>query len=122
MDIYDIGMDLGIKRSRMKALQMILRLILFTIFVLILYMIILKLTGHSPTLDVITITILTLIVGGLTKLMADFYGFKGKAESHMEVTKNTFIKMGSKLDKLDNDVNELKSDMKLIKHKLKIYN
>lgn len=81
----------------------------------------LKLTNHSPTIETITISLTSIIGGAIIKLMIDFYKFEGKVTNHMEVTKNTFVKIGNKLDKLETDINELKSDMKLIKNKLKVY-
>ncbi len=106
----------------MKLINALIRVVLVILFIIGIYMLLIKITGHSPTLDQITLTLLAIIGGTIIKLMADFYRFEGKVEAHMETTKNTFMKIGNKLDSLESSVNKLKSDMRLVKHKLKIYN
>lgn len=99
----------------MKTINNIIRIMLIILLIIVIFMLLAKITGHSPTIDQITLTLIAAIGGAIVKLMTDFYRFEGKISAHTEITKNTFIKIGNKLDSLEDSIKKLKDNIKLIK-------
>jgi len=103
--------------------ELIMKIVAIIIGLITIYMMILKLTNHSPTVDAI---IGTIIIGN-TGILGSIYKFKGKTEHFMEESKEKFARIENKVDKIELDLNDLKieskltrRDIELIKHRLGI--
>lgn len=93
-----------------KWTEITTRWIIYIISILIIYMLILKLTNHSPLFE-------TIVAGGVGFLIVNTFKMEnrfGKIENHMEVTKRTFGRIGHELDEIKKEVNGTKNEVKRI--------
>lgn len=124
-----INCRLRIMKEELKEWIIIgIKLISWVYLIISLYMLILILTGHSPTaielLTGLVISMMAVVVGG------GFVIFRklGKLDGKFDLFTRQFYSMASDFKSFKNefydmktDVHVLKKDMKLVKNKLKIY-
>lgn len=74
---------------------------------IVIYMILLKITGHSPTLDQIVVVIVSVNFAVASTLMFKF----GRMEEFMKSSKITFKKIGDDFNKMKVDISDIKKDV-----------
>lgn len=79
-----------------RYLDLAMRWIGYGIMLLVIYMLILKLTNHSPLLETVT--------GGM--IIAVLINI-GRTENHMETTKKTFTRIRYELDEIKKEVRKI---------------
>ncbi|GEM_PF-4650835 len=100
--------------SLAKWVDMITRWAIYAISILVIYMLILKLTNHSPLFE-------TIIAGGVGFLIVNTFKVEnrfGKMENHMETTKRTFAKIGQEFDKMNARIDSVNDRLHHIENKV----
>ena len=103
-------------KEKVDIISLVIKIITIIVVLISIYMIILKLTNHSPALDTIIAGIIIAIVG----VLFDIFKFRGKVENYIKSSDERFVRIETKIDRIELDATELKSDIKLIKHNLGI--
>ena len=103
------------------------------------YMLLLKVTGHSPTLEQATFTLVIMLMGwqlqstiSSSKFKGEMLEFKRNTISSFnavrndmaefkEETRNSFFEVKQDIKEIRTDISTMKTDIALIKHALKIH-
>ncbi len=88
--------------------ELFMKIILFILVLIGLYMIILKLIGRSPTLDEINFTLITILISSLILFVYKFGRFQGNVEEFIMSSKNSFVKIRDDMTNLNNNLNTLR--------------
>lgn len=85
-----------------KLLQLIVTLVFFAFLLLMLYQIVQKISGHSPSTETILSTSVVMIISFLLMATLKFSEFMGETKAFMKSTKESFRMMREDVEKLRN--------------------
>ena len=98
------------KRATMKIIDIISKILVIAAFFLVCYMIILKLTNHSPTLSQFNTTMIFLLMGFSIRTqykLGKFDEFMEQSKEDMSEVKGNIKEITKDLHKLDKKVGEV---------------
>lgn len=92
--------------------------VLFYVFLVwLLYQIILKLTGHSPTIETILSTAMVTIISYILVTTLKIAEFMGETKEFMSTAKNSFGMIKNDMASLKNDMTVMKEEIRKIRKK-----
>jgi len=93
-----------------KKLQAIALIVFYLFLFWFAYQVILKLTGHSPTVETILMTAMAMLISFLLVATLKLGEFMGETRAFMKNTKESFALMKSDFSSLKSDFASLKSE------------
>lgn len=104
--------------SLAKVVDIFTRWIVYIIALIVIYMLILKLTNHSPLLETVVSGGVILLAGIMYKIGNRLSCIETLLETHIETTKNTFSRVWHEIDCIKRDTNETKVKINNIEHRM----
>ena len=104
----------------LKIIQRISEILFWIFFVIVVYQLTLKISGHSPTEMQIIPAILFFTTSYVISFSVKTAKFQGRVEEFMEAAKISFKKISEDMNEVKSRLNNLQLDAAALKSKIKI--